>query len=408
MSDNRYRQVVRLVTESPWAIIPSKLEAILELVRLKASGESFSAEEIEARIGAGPSSKTVARVADVAVIPIYGSIMPKANLMTQISGGTSVQQFKSDYLAAMADADVGSIVLDVDSPGGMVDQIPEIAAVMRQNRGRKPVLAAANTLMASAAYWIGSQADEITISPSGLAGSIGVFAAHDDYSGMLEADGVKTTLISAGKYKTEGNPYEPLTDDARAHMQELVDAMYASFTLDVSKGRGVPVDDVRNGYGEGRVLDAKAAVKAGLADRVATLEDTIAKAAQMAAERAPKRQRAALAASDPPIPPDPEDVPPEAAESGLSFAAKARFALDATRDLVDAARGFADVRERDRLTAAKREQLAALTEALRDLGQARDSLVALLDQTDPTRPLREAQEAAARYAARQAKERMSR
>jgi ClpP class serine protease len=92
----------------------------------------------------------------------------------------------------------------------------------------------------------------------------------------MASEGVKTTLISAGKYKTEGNPYEPLSDEARAAMQAMVDDYYGMFTRAVAKGRGVSVDAVRNGFGEGRMVSASQAVKNGMADRVATLDQVLA------------------------------------------------------------------------------------------------------------------------------------
>jgi len=278
-----YPQIQKLVMEKPWAVLPGTLEAIRELVLLRASGERFSDEEIIERIGAGPSQRKPVQAGAVAVIPIYGTIVPKADLMSKISGGTSAADIKLAVSDAMQDPDVGSIVFDVDSPGGLTDLVPETAAYIRANRGRKPMLAVANTMMASAAYWLGAQADEVAVSPSSLTGSIGVFAAHDDLSAAQERLGVKTTLISAGKYKTEANRNAPLSDEARAHIQSLVDSAYAMFTNDVAAGRGVKAKDVRGGFGEGRILPAQAAVAEGLADRVATLEQTIMRAAGLAA-----------------------------------------------------------------------------------------------------------------------------
>jgi ClpP class serine protease len=129
--------------------------------------------------------------------------------------------------------------------------------------------------MASAAYYIGSSASEIVVTPSGLIGAIGVYSMHEDHSQELADSGIKVSLIAAGKYKFEDNPFIPLTDEARAAIQERVDAYYALFTRDVAKGRGVSIDAVRNGFGEGRVVDAKQAVALGMADRIATLDEVI-------------------------------------------------------------------------------------------------------------------------------------
>jgi capsid assembly protease len=115
------------------------------------------------------------------------------------------------------------------------------------------------------------------VTPSGQVGSIGVYCAHQDESKALENEGIKINLISAGKFKVEGNPTEPLSPDARAAIQDKVDAYYSMFVNAVARNRGAAAADVRNGYGEGRMLLASDAVKARMADRVATLDDVLAK-----------------------------------------------------------------------------------------------------------------------------------
>lgn len=273
--DVKYPQIVRAVTETPWAILPATLTAIVDLIALRVRGDRLSEEEVQARIGAGPPRKDLQRAGAVAVIPIYGVITPKADVFSQMSGGTSVDRIQTMFRDAMGDSSVQALVLDVDSPGGQVDLIPELAAEMRAARGTKPVVAVANTLAASAAYWLAAQADEVVVTPSGSVGSVGVFAAHDDISAMQEKLGVKTTLISAGKFKTEGNPFQPLDAEALAHIQSLVDEAYGMFVNDLAKGRRVSVDTVRQGFGQGRVLRAKNALEAGMIDRIDTLEATV-------------------------------------------------------------------------------------------------------------------------------------
>jgi signal peptide peptidase SppA len=274
-ADVKYPQIVRAVTETPWAILPATLAAIVDLIALRVRGERLSEEEVQARIGAGPPRRNAQRAGAVAVLPIYGVITPKADVFTQMSGGTSVDRIQAMFREAMADDTVSALVLDVDSPGGQVDLIPELAAEMRAARGSKPVVAVANTLAASAAYWLAAQADEVVVTPSGSVGSVGVFAAHDDISAMQEKLGVKTTLISAGKFKTEGNPFEPLDEEARAHIQSLVDEAYGMFVGDLAKGRRVSVETVRGEFGQGRLVTAKNALSSGMVDRVDTLEATV-------------------------------------------------------------------------------------------------------------------------------------
>jgi signal peptide peptidase SppA len=162
----------------------------------------------------------------VALLPLYGVIAPKANVMTEISGGTSVDTFAADFRSVMQDPDVKAVVIDIDSPGGSVAMVSEMAGEIRVARGRKPIIAVANSMAASAAYWIGSQADEFVATKSSLVGSVGVYGVHEDISGMQEQMGIKSTVVSAGKHKADGLPFGPLSDDAKAHWQSLVGAAF--------------------------------------------------------------------------------------------------------------------------------------------------------------------------------------
>lgn len=213
----------------------------------------------------------------IAVIPVYGTIMQRANMMNEFCGGTSTQQISGLLREALADDTVGAILLDIDSPGGSVYGVAELADEITAAKSKKPVIGFANALAASAAYWLGCAATEFYVTPSGEVGSIGVWQAHEDWSQALAEAGVKTTLISAGKYKTEGNPYQPLDADAQDFMQSRVNDYYTAFTKAVAKGRGVPIDGVRNGMGQGRVLGADAAQAEKMVDGVMTFDAVIKK-----------------------------------------------------------------------------------------------------------------------------------
>lgn len=289
----RYPQVVRTIADTPWAILPETLAAILDVVTLRAHGRMINDEEIQARIGSGPARRPSYQVGAVAVLPLYGVLFPRANLMTEMSGGTSLQQFAAAFDQAISDPQVERVVIDVNSPGGSVALVTETAAKIRAARGSKPITAISNTIAASAAYWLAAQADEIVVTPSGSVGSIGVLAAHDDISAAQEKVGVNTTLISAGKFKTEGNPFEPLSDEARAAIQATVDEFYGMFLGDVAKGRGATVRAVRGGFGEGRMVSARQAVEMGMADRVDTFDSALTRRPSLAA--AQTRAEASLA-----------------------------------------------------------------------------------------------------------------
>ncbi|HEV8642066.1 MAG TPA: S49 family peptidase [Methylomirabilota bacterium] len=270
----QYPHIAQYVREHPWAILPATLDTIVEVLRLRAGGARLSDEEIRARIGAA-SPPALRALGGVQVLPLFGVISHRMNLMTDISGGTSTEQFAAAFQRAVNDPQVGAIVLDVDSPGGSVFGIQELADVIYGARGSKPIVAMVNATAASAAYWLASQADELVVTPSGQVGAIGVLAIHEDLSKMAEKAGAKVTYISAGRYKSEGQAFVALDETARAAMQQRVDDYYAAFLGAVARGRGVTVSDVKGGFGEGRMISAAAAQTLGMVDRVATFEATL-------------------------------------------------------------------------------------------------------------------------------------
>lgn len=273
---NNYPRIFELVTAAPWAILPYKLAVIRSLLALRFGGQRLAEDDIRAAIeGAAPRGARADSVGGVAVLPVVGTIIPRADLLTESSGGVSIERLRSQFQAALNDPAVGSIVLDIDSPGGQVSGVPELATDIFGARGQKPIVAVANHLAASAAYWLASAADELVVTPSGEVGSIGVFAMHEDISAAMDKFGIKTTLISSGKYKVEGNPFEPLSAEARAAIQARVDEYYQMFTTAVAKQRGVSRRDVVNGFGEGRTVGSREAVALGMADRIGTLADTV-------------------------------------------------------------------------------------------------------------------------------------
>lgn len=300
---NTYSHILKAIYEMPWAIQQEKLAAIVEMVHLRANGLETSFADAERAPVMAAMSAPARNGGSVAILPIFGTISQRMNVMSDFSGGTSTEKFTTSFRQAMADSSVKAIVLNVDSPGGTIYGVDELASEIYKARGEKRVVAIANSLSASAAYWIGSAAEEFSVTPGGEVGSIGVFAAHMDESTALAAEGIKTTLISAGKYKTEGNPYEPLSEEARTAMQSRVDDYYGMFVDAVARNRGVTAGRVKTGYGQGRVMGAQDALKAGMVDRVATLDQTLARlgvtapartaARGMSAETRMRRLRAA-------------------------------------------------------------------------------------------------------------------
>jgi HK97 family phage major capsid protein len=321
--------VLKAAASLPWAIMPDKLDAIFDVLEFHAEGLKLSKEEIRARVGVEAKSGTPAvNRGSVAVLPLYGVLSQRMNMMSEMSGGTSTEQFGAQLDALIENPQVSAIVLDIDSPGGSVFGVPEVATRIRAARDVKPVYAVANGTMASAAYYLGAQATEVIASPSSLVGSIGVYMVHLDDTGELDQLGLKRTVVSAGANKAEG--IGPLTPDARAHLQSIVDDAYAMMLNDVAQGRGVSPQTIEQSYGQGRVFSAQQSKAAGLVDRIATLDDVVNEL--ITAKKATTRIRAA---ADPPALRLHQIAPAAALLSGGSVSGP--FVLEIEPDLLAAA-----------------------------------------------------------------------
>ena len=275
--------VLAELVRQPWAMTPTALGFMSDVLGRWAGGTRLDSDSVEALIGSGPADtqarrrEAYDRRTGVAVLPLYGVLAHRAHMVQRVSGAgcTSTELFARAFEDALADPAVRSIVIDVDSPGGAVAGTPELADRIHAGRSRKPIVAVVNATGASAAYWIASAASEVVCTPSGMVGSIGVLAVHEDRSRALRARGVAFTLIHAGRFKVEGNSLAPLGADARSEMQRTVDQAYMRMTTAIGRYRGRSAAEVVAQFGQGRMLDARAALRAGMVDRVATLDDTI-------------------------------------------------------------------------------------------------------------------------------------
>jgi len=272
---SRLHRLIAAAYSNCWAIRPDVLRAIIDVLAFQADGGRLSPQEVAQRIGDRKTAPPAG--AGVAILPLYGLLGHRMNQVQDTSGpgGTSTEQFGQWFDGMVGDASISAIVIDVDSPGGVVPGTPELAQKIYEARGIKPVVAIASSMAASAAYWIAAAAEEFWVIPSGDVGNIGVYGIHEDCSAMEAESGIKTTIISAGKYKVEGNPHEPLTDEAAKAMQARADSFYDDFTKAISVYRGVDQDQVINGFGEGRIVRAKDAKKQGMVDKVGTLDQLL-------------------------------------------------------------------------------------------------------------------------------------
>ena len=270
-----YTHVLAEARTAVWLMRQDKLEAIMGLLEARAAGIQADAATLEMFAADTKRRAAVRAEQTIGVLPIIGSIVQRGNLFTESSGTASTDVIGRQFDALMANEQVGTIVLEFDSPGGVVTGIPELANKIQSARGTKPIIAAVNAEAASAAYWLASAADEITLTTSGEVGSIGAYCLHLDQSGLNAAMGVKPTFISYGRYKTEGNPHEPLPDETRAELQRRVDGYGQMFETAIAKNRGVSVATVRADWGQGRMLNPEQAKAAGMVDKLETFQETI-------------------------------------------------------------------------------------------------------------------------------------
>jgi signal peptide peptidase SppA len=275
----RFRQTF---IEAAWAIVPEVLEQLAEAlwdptqVTLLLSRED---EDDEPDVGY--------QVVDgVGVISFSGPIIHKSDWISRLFGYVGTDAIEATLGKAVRDPKVSSIVMNIDSPGGSVLGTSQLGTAIFEARAQKPITAVANSMACSAAYWVGTAANQLYAAPGALVGSVGVYSVHREFSRALENIGIKSTVIKAGKLKATGNPYEPLSSESRAAMQGQVDAYYEQFVGALARNRGTTLDDVKDNYGQGMSLVAEQAASKGMIDGVRTLR-AVVEAARAAVPRTP-------------------------------------------------------------------------------------------------------------------------
>ena len=255
------------------AVNKSSLQMDLQALHAETpeSGERKRAEVMESLCAAygfdsKAQNKPFAFQDGVAIIPIHGSLI---NRFGQCYGYVTGYNFiRRQRDAAMADPDVTAIVYDVNSGGGEAAGCFELADESFALRGTKPTISVVDSACYSAAYALASTSDQVVVTPTGGAGSVGVYTMHVDMSKMLEDWGLNITLIHAGEHKVDGHPYAELPEDVRADMQKSVDATYNKFVESVARNRNLSVEAVKDT--QARCYSADDALALGLIDSVAS------------------------------------------------------------------------------------------------------------------------------------------
>lgn len=267
------RRLVVSLMGKPWVIMPDVLRQLHAIATRGTEGP----EAIGIRLGAPLQGTRKTTIRDgVAIIPIVGPIIPRAGMFAEMSGVTSVRSIGLDLEAAVADPDVRSILLEVDSPGGAVTGISDLARTIRAASAQKPVTAFVSGAGASGGYWLASAAERLVIEDTGVVGSIGVVAGIPHQEGP-DRDGYRTIEIVSS-----GAPFkrpDVMADEGRAEIVGYLDAIEALFIDAVADFRGVAPEKVRADFGRGGLKVGAAAVAAGMTDEVSTFEETLREAA---------------------------------------------------------------------------------------------------------------------------------
>lgn len=234
----------------------------------------------------------------VAVLRIEGPLAQRAavDLCAYVDGYDAI----AARLELALESDASGVLMTLDSPGGDVAGLEAGVERMRAavERSGKRVVAYVDELAASAAYWIAAAvADEIVLPAAARVGSIGCIGAVVDLTEQAKQDGVGWTVVREPAGKAESMPYAPVSDLAEARLRESVSAAAGRFFAAVSEARGISTKKIR--AMDGALFSGADAVKAGLADRVGSMDDAAASA--VATGPSPRRKRkmdhAAMAAA---------------------------------------------------------------------------------------------------------------
>lgn len=268
----RNLRIAELLFNRPLMISEAKLNTILHVLGPRFNLDATGLPQLEAAVLSDQDRRRAGYLVQdgVAVIGIYGPLMHRLFASDYPSGGpTTYGEIATAFETAMADDGVQSILLDLDSPGGEVAGVFDLADRIYQARSIKPSTAVINEMAYSAGYLLASAAGRIVIPRTGGAGSVGVIATHADFSRAEDKAGITVTHVFAGARKADWSQHSPLSAEAHALLQESVNESYTIFTETVARNRGMTVDAVR--ATEAGCFDGKKAVAVGFADEVATV-----------------------------------------------------------------------------------------------------------------------------------------
>lgn len=257
-----------------WAMLDDRFIGLADQARKLDLHLHLNAESVAAASAAAAKQAKPFVADQVAIITIRGTMMKHAS---SFSSGTSTVAIRQALREAVRDQDVGAIVLKIDSPGGTVSGMQDLADEIQRSSQRKPVYAYVEDLGASAAYWAASQARDIWANTMAHVGSIGTYGVINDYSALAAKEGIKVHVVRAGQYKGMGTPGTEISAEQLAELQRLVNEANDFFLAGVARGRGhrLPLAAVQ-AIADGRVHVGEKAKGLGLIDRIGTFDELMA------------------------------------------------------------------------------------------------------------------------------------
>jgi len=274
INDNRLIRVLTALCCDPWLLSPQIHKQLTDIVMAHAKGGDFEANQhaFAVSMGENPAKRKYAIYNSTAIIPVDGVIGRKFSSALYSSGVTSSDVLDRMIQTAAADEQIDSIMIVFDSPGGMAMGSPEVAQTIKAATEKKPVMAFADGLMCSAAYWMASQANVIYAMTSADTGCIGCYCAVLDEHRYAEMNGLKVKMFNAGaKYKGMGYPGTELTKEQEDIIAQRVKAISDNFKAAVRSGRGPIADNVM----EGQSFNSADALANGLIDGITTWDEAL-------------------------------------------------------------------------------------------------------------------------------------
>lgn len=262
-----------ILSETVWLMEPDALQKFMAHVHqnLAFKEENLTPEMRASMYGEEDvDEKPYKKEGSIAVIELRGYLVKRASgFMAWLLGVKGMEAIGNIFKQALADTDVKGIFLDIDSPGGSMDGTMDLAEIIYNARGQKPILSFADGQMTSALQWIGSAADYvIAANETTILGSVGVYTVHMDFVDRAKELGIRPTVFSAGKFKPIGNEHEHLSASDKKYIQDKLDYAHTLFIESLSKNTGISVGKMDSDLKEAKVFMGSQAVAVGLANEI--------------------------------------------------------------------------------------------------------------------------------------------